>query len=62
MVNNYNKLHSMYLRATGIAFQREIIKGNEQALIQGNKNLIKAMNIVRIVSWISRTSQSVILH
>ena len=29
-----NKLY--YLPATGMAFQKEIIKGNEQPLIQGN--------------------------
>ena len=51
-----------YLRATGTAFQREIIKGNEQALIQGNKNLVNAINIVWIVAGISRTSQDIILY
>ena len=46
----------------GTAFQREIIKGNEQALIQGNKNLVNAINIVWIVAGISRTSQNIILY
>ena len=54
------KLH--YLPATGMAFQREIIKRNEQPPIQGNGNLIDAINIVWIVAWISRTSQNVILY
>ena len=35
-----------YLPAMGVAFQREIIQGNEQPLIQGNKNLINTIKIV----------------
>ena len=50
------------LPATGMAIQREIIKVNEQPLIQGNKNVMDAINIVWIVARIPRTSQSVILY
>ena len=55
-----NKLD--YLRATGMAFQREIIKENEQPFIQGNEQLINAINIVWVVPRISRTPQNMILH
>ena len=55
-----NKLY--YLPTTGMAFQKEIIKGNEQPLIQGNKNLMNAISIAWVVARISRTSQSVILY
>ena len=51
-----------YLPAMGVAFQREIIQGNEQPLIQGNKNLIKAIKIVWIVAGVSRTFQNVVLY
>ena len=51
-----------YLHATGVAFQKEIIQGNEQPLIQGNKNLMNAAKIVWIVVGISRTSQNVVLY
>ena len=61
--DNSDKKNTLYnLPATGMAFQREIIKVNEQPLIQGNKNVINAINIVWIVARISRTSQSVILY
>ena len=61
--NSDKRKKTLYsLPATGMAFQREIIKGNEQPLIQGNEKLINAINIAWIVAWISRTSQNVILY
>ena len=61
--DNSDKKNTLYnLPATGMAIQREIIKVNEQPLIQGNKNAMDAINIVWIVARISRTSQSVILY
>ena len=52
-----------YLPATGVVFQRKIIKGNMQPHIQGNKNIINTINIAWIVAArISRTSQHVILY
>ena len=51
-----------YLPALRVAFQRKITEGNEQPLIQGNTNLMNAVNIPWIVARISRTSQCVILH
>ena len=47
--DNSDKKNTLYnLPATGMAFQREIIKVNEQPLIQGNKNAMDANNIVWI--------------
>ena len=51
-----------YLPTTGVAFQREMIQGNEQPPIQGNKNLMNTIEIVWIVAGISRTSQKVVLY
>ena len=60
--NSDNKNKLFYLPATRMAFQREIIKGNEQPLIQGNKNLMNAISIAWVVARISRTFQSVTLY
>ena len=58
-----NSIHcTTYLHATVVAFQRKIIKGNQQPLVQGNKNFINAIKIVWIVAGISRTSKNVIMH
>lgn len=45
-----------------MAFQREIIKVNDQILSRGNRNSIKAMHAVWIVVRISGTSQGVVFY
>ena len=60
--NSDHKNQLCYLPATGMPFQKEIIKGNEQPLIQGNKNLMNAISIAWVVARISRTFQSVTLY
>ena len=45
-----------------MVFQIKIIKVNDQILIRGNRNSIKAMHVVWIVVRISGTSQGVVLY